>query len=210
MRLSLPHGARSHACQSGDSKLSRAVDVGQRVFDGHDCDDASVVVDAVDHPVVARRALCDPSGRAWATCRPGAGACGQGAVDRPRRPRSRLSPAAWSAPRRTRRSRRRRRVLRRWPEMIRRARSLVSTCALPSLISARLSRISASRPALSMTSSVFQGTRVLDADKDGRRMLVAVITTRPCSRSRRSTTSESRFLTINEKASAPGSTWLLV
>src|ERR1700730_6633990 len=188
-------GKLTHLPLGGQSELARPVDV-RAVFDGDDGDKVLVIVYAVDHPIVA------PSGAVQSLQAELEGlahpvrAFSQRAVEEldDRRRDFLGEPGQCAArccsPGDGKRS------LGHWPEARRRASSLLSTVASPALSSARLSRISARRAALSMMSSVSSSdsrSSMLMTTAAGCPCLVMI--TRTCSRSRRSTTSESRFFT---------------
>src|SRR5271166_7182711 len=174
------------------SELSRSVDVGA-VFDGQDSDHVTLVVDAVDHAVVAAPGAVQPGQAELEWLADPVRIGGQGAVQEFHRCGCGLlgQPGQRTAGRGGPRDRE---VALAHRSVIRRsASSLLSTCAS---LSARASRISSRRAALSMTPSVSSSD-----SRSSRLMTTAagwpclVITTRPCSFCRRSTTSESRFFT---------------
>src|SRR5215472_17317942 len=173
----------------------RPVDVGA-MLDGHDVDPVVLVVDAVDHPVVAAAGTLQPRQPELQRLADAPRIGGQGSIDELhsggsdllRQPGQR--PAGWSCPR-DRMAR-----LAHWPWIRLSASSLLSTGASAVASSAKASWISANNVSLPITS------RVSSSDSKSSTLMTTaagcpclVITTRPCSRSSRSTTSESRFLT---------------
>src|ERR1022692_845724 len=177
------------------SELPRSVDVGA-VLDGYDVDTAVLVVVAVDHPVVPAPGAVQPVEPELEWLSDPVRAGGQRPVQELDRRGGDLLGQPGQRPAARSRPRDREVTLAHRSAIKRSASSLVSTGASAVPSSASASRISSSSAALPMTSRV--------SSKDSRSSTLMttaagwpclVITTRPCSRSRRFTTSESRFFT---------------
>src|SRR5215471_919643 len=185
------------------SRLPRPVDV-RTVLDGHDVDPTAIIIDAVNHPVVPTAGAVQPLQpkleRLTDTVRAGRQGPVQELHDRDghllRQARQRAAGAARPGDRVTRFAHR--------PGIRRSASSLLSTGSSALASSARLSRMSPSSASLPITSRV--------SSKDSRSSTLMttaagwpclVITTRPCSRSSLSTTSDRRFFTSARDICSP-------